>query len=181
MKIHSGSRSSLTHVARRGRSQQRWRRKLRSISDWDGARNGFGRQQTFCYRVNLYVLCAHKAQIGYGLLGIEHITSVVLINRWLVWTNKLWYKSYKETLASTKTEWAAGTWNIMGESQRHYANQKKPDRQMCTVCFQWYDFWKMQNHRDRKHQWLPSEGGGRWLDAKGYEGTFGGSWECSPD
>lgn len=39
----------------------------------------------------------------------------------------------------TQNEWTAGTCNITDESQRHYANQKKPDKQLCTVCFQLYD------------------------------------------
>ena len=136
---------------------------LRSIRDWDGARNGFGRQQTFCYRVNLYILCTHKAQIGYGLLGKEHVTSAVLINRWLVWTN-YGRNHTRKHYPVHGTSWI---------NRKGIMPTKRSLTDKCVLnAFNDMTFQRMQNRRDRNHQWLPSEGGGRWLDAKEYEGTL---------
>ena len=162
MKIYSGFRSSLTHVARRGRSQQRWRRKLKKIRDWDRARNRFGRQPTFCYRVNLYILCTHKAQIGYGLLGKEHITSVVLINRWLVWTNN--------GINRTRKHYSALKLNgllVHGTSWMNHKGIMPTKRSLTDKCvlyaFSDMTFQKRQTHRENTRDCPVKVEGGDWL------------------
>ena len=162
MKIYSGFRSFLTHVARRGRSQQRWRRKLKKIRDWDRARNRFGRQPTFCYRVNLYILCTHKAQIGYGLLGKEHITSVVLINRWLVWTNN--------GINHTRKHYSALKLNgllVHGTSWMNHKGIMPTKRSLTDKCvlyaFSDMTFQKRQTHRENIRGCPVKVEGGDWL------------------